>query len=59
MILWPQFETATYREGHGEVQQSHTSELDGMKLAAKIFDRQTLRSAYHASLKSIKTELAS
>ena len=36
-----QYETATYREGHSEVLQSHTRELEGMKLAAKTSDRQT------------------
>ena len=29
------YKTATYREGHGEVLQSHTRELEDMKLVAK------------------------
>ena len=43
------FETATYRECHGEVMHSHTGELEGMKLAAKTSDRQIFRSVSSAS----------
>ena len=37
----PWFETATYREGHVEVLQSRTREPEGMKPAAKTYNRHT------------------